>query len=238
MANVPLLLGHRGTRVDSGVPENTPEAFDTAIRSGCDGFEFDVRLTGCGRGLVCHDEVVEGVMVRQAKPHELRNYPVVGDIISRYGDRVFLDIELKVEGLERMVLELLRESPPQREYVVSSFLPEVIMELRARSAKVPLGIICDTKSQLARWQTLPIEHVIVHEKLCTEKLIKEAHAAHKGIFVWTVNHPDNMRRFADAGVDVIISDDPRLLVQTLRPEKSSDGPPSGANGKGQGAGSL
>ena len=146
---------------------------------------------------------------------------MVEDIICRYANHLFLDIELKVEGLEHLVLEALRNCPPQREYVVSSFLPEVIMELRARSGPIPLGIICDTKSQLARWPSLPVQHVIVHHKLVSEKLIEEVHAANKSIFVWTVNEPAEMRRFADVEVDAIISDDPKLLVDTLRPEKDS-----------------
>ncbi len=39
----PLLLGHRGAK--SYAPENTIEAFELALQHGCDGFEFDVRLT-------------------------------------------------------------------------------------------------------------------------------------------------------------------------------------------------
>jgi glycerophosphoryl diester phosphodiesterase len=223
MPNVPLLLGHRGTRTDSGIAENTPAAFDTCIGYGCDGFEFDVRLTGCGRGLVCHDEVAEGVVLARARADQLQGFPVVQDIICRFAKRVFLDIELKVEGLERMVLETLRTCPPQREYAVSSFLPAVLMELRARSGNVPLGIICDKKSQLAGWDKLPVQYLIVHESLLLQSLVDDVHAANKGIFVWTVNDAYEMRRLAEAGVDVIVSDNPKLLVQTLRPEKYGGG---------------
>ena len=51
----PLLLGHRGAR--RVAPENTFFAFDKALRAGCDGFEFDVRLSSDGRGVVCHDPI-------------------------------------------------------------------------------------------------------------------------------------------------------------------------------------
>jgi len=219
MAYVPVLLGHRGIRVNSQLGENTFGAFDAALQAGADGFEFDVRLTGSGRGLVCHDDVVEGVVVSRALPHELRHLPVVQDVICRYANKAFLDIELKVDGLEHLVLDALRNCPAQREYVVSSFLPEVVMELRARSARIVLGIICETKSQLARWPNLPVEGVIVHHKLVSENLVKQVHGAKKSLSVWTVNDPAEMRRFADLDVDVIISDDPKLLVETLRPKK-------------------
>ena len=218
MPNVPLLLGHRGTRVHPGIQENTVDAFDAAIAAGCDGFEFDVRLTGCGRGLVCHDETVEGVVVSHARADQLTDLPVLDNIIHSYAHRVFLDIELKVEGLEHIVLDALRNDPPPREYVVSSFLPEVIMELRARNGQIPLGIICDRKSQLAQWDKLPVGHVIVHRSLFSEQLVEEVHARNKTVFVWTVNDPEEMRRVAESGADVIISDDPKLLVHVLRPE--------------------
>jgi glycerophosphoryl diester phosphodiesterase len=219
MPNLPLLLGHRGTRVDPVVAENTLSAFDEAIQHGCDGFEFDVRLAPDGRALVCHDAIVEGIPVAQCKPADLGHLSVLEEVLKRYANRAFLDIELKVEGIEPKLLELLRNSPPERDYVVSSFLPDVIMELRARSAGIPLGVICDTQSQLARWRELPVRHVIVHQDLCSEELVKQVHAANKTVFVWTVNDPAQMRRFALAGVDVIISDNPELLVRTLRPER-------------------
>lgn len=223
MANIPLLLGHRGTRVHRGVRENTTAAFDVAIACGCDGFEFDVRCTASGRGVLCHDAVVDGVVVAKAAADQLQHLPVVEDVIRDYASRFFLDIELKVAGLEQKILGALRDFPPQRDYVVSSFLPDVIFELRSRNPRVPLGIIADTKAELANWRNLPVQYVIVQEKLCTEALIKEVHRAGRGIFVWTVNEPQRMRHFAAAEVDVVISDDPALLVHTLRPGKDGRG---------------
>ena len=51
----PLLLGHRGARGLKSIPENTLAAFDRALADGCDGFEFDVRLTADGQAVVHHD---------------------------------------------------------------------------------------------------------------------------------------------------------------------------------------
>jgi glycerophosphoryl diester phosphodiesterase len=68
---------------------------------------------------------------------------------------------------------------------------------------------------LLRWIHLPIEYVIPHHTLVAETLIRELKAAGKKILVWTVNSPAQMRRLRDWGVDGIISDDTRLLVQTL-----------------------
>jgi glycerophosphoryl diester phosphodiesterase len=215
MSDLPLLLGHRGARASTSVQENTPASFDLALEHGCDGFEFDVRLTGCGRSVVCHDPKVDGVTISQATANQLLHLPLLDDALQRYSQRAFLDIELKVPDLESKVLNSLREYRMEEGYVVSSFLPEVVMELKTRSAKVPVGVICDKPEQLALWRELTLEYVIPHYSLVTRKLVEEVHGAGKKLFTWTVNVQKAMRRFADWGVDGIISDETELLVQTF-----------------------
>lgn len=215
MSSHPLLLGHRGSRSDRSIPENTFPAFDLAFEHGCDGFEFDLRLTSCGRALVCHDAKVNGVTISRATCRELTDLPRFEDVLARYGRRGFLDIEIKVKGMETKVLDALRGAVPAATYVVSSFLPDVVLELKARSATVPVGIICERPSQLVRWRTLPADYVIVHKSLITRRLVQLVHAAGRKIFAWTVNDKKSMLRLAGWGVDGIISDKTGVLVETL-----------------------
>jgi glycerophosphoryl diester phosphodiesterase len=111
----------------------------------------------------------------------------------------------------------LREHPPERNYLISTFLPEVVMELKVRSGRVPVGIICSKASQLMAWKRLPVEYVIVHKALVTQRLVDLVQTAGKRIFAWTVNDRKSMLRLASWGVDAIISDRPRVLVNTLQP---------------------
>ena len=216
MSDLPLLLGHRGARVSTSVPENTPASFDLALKHGCDGFEFDVRLTGDGRAVLCHDPKVDGITVSQATADQLLHLPRLEEMLQRYGQRAFLNVELKVPGLESKLLNSLREYRLEEDYVVSSFLPEVLTELKTRTEKVQAGIICDKPGQLARWRETAVEYVIPHYSLVTRKLVEEAHSAGKKLFTWTVNDGKAMLRLADWGVDGIISDETELLVQTFR----------------------
>jgi glycerophosphoryl diester phosphodiesterase len=240
MRHRPLLLGHRGARVsDRRIPENTIAAFDLTLQRGCDGFEFDVRCTKDGRLLICHDPEFMGRNVaatsyeelqeqwerggvpkllyraRADIPEELVEIPCLEDVLERYRDNAFLDIELKIAGMQKAVVAALRELPPKRGYVVSSFLPEALFEVRAQDAGIPLGFICDQKKELARWTTLPVEYVMPHHKLLSARLLEELHAAGKKILVWTVNDRRDMLRFAEWGIDGIISDDPQLLASAL-----------------------
>lgn len=215
MSRPPLLLGHRGTRVSGPVAENSLAAFDLALQLGCDGFEFDVRRTACGKAVICHDEEVEGLSIAAASYAQLPQLACLTDVLSRYAGRAFLDVELKVPGLESDTLVALREHPPERGYVVSSFLPEVLLALRLRSADVTLGFICDRQKSLDCWQNLPVEYVIPKHPLITSQLVEAVHGAGKTMLTWTVNDQQTMKELAGWGVDGFISDDPQLLITTL-----------------------
>lgn len=209
-----LLLGHRGARADRSIPENTLASFDLALAQGCDGFEFDVRLACDGAAVICHDNTHGSIKIAESSASALA-LPTLREVLTCYQSTAFLDIELKVGGLEATAVKLLREFLPARGFVVSSFLPEVLLELNRLDSGLPLGLICETGEQLARWPELPVEFVIPHHKLLGKDILWQLQAAHKKILTWTVNAPADMRRLARAGVDGIISDNAKLLALTL-----------------------
>jgi glycerophosphoryl diester phosphodiesterase len=217
MANRPLLLGHRGARADKGIPENTVASFDRALADGCDGFEFDVRLTADGEAVVCHDAKLGRMKVEWSTAKELTHLPRLQDVLSRYRDS-FLDIELKVKGLERITADLFLRHKPRRGFVVSSFVPGILKGVQAQDKTIPLGLICETATQLRLWTELSLAYVIPHYDLVDADLIRKIKGAGKKIIVWTINAAADMQRFAEWGVDGIISDDTKLLCQTLAKE--------------------
>ena len=214
MSNRPLLLGHRGARAVLSIPENTLASFDRALADGCDGFEFDIRLTVDLEAVISHDAKVGRDKIERATAKEVSQLPRLRDVLQRYRDS-FLDIELKVKGLERTIVDLFLRLKPRKGCVVSSFLPGALKSLHAEDATVPLGLICETKTQLRLWNELPIHYVIPHHELVDAELIRKVKGAGKKVMVWTVNDAIAMQQFAEWGVDGIISDDTKLLVQTL-----------------------
>jgi glycerophosphoryl diester phosphodiesterase len=214
MSTRPLLLGHRGARAIKSIPENTLASFDRALADGCDGFEFDVRLTFDHEAVICHDPKAGGEKIERATAKQVSQLPRLRDVLQRYRDS-FLDIELKVKGLERTMVDLFLRHKPRRGFVVSSFLPGVLKSLHAEDPTIPLGLICETKTQLRLWSELPVEYVIPLQELVDPELIRRVKGAGKKVIVWTVNDPEDMRRFAEQGIDGIISDDTKLLVQTF-----------------------
>jgi glycerophosphoryl diester phosphodiesterase len=210
----PLVLGHRGARASRNVAENTLASFELCLQHGCDGFEFDVRRSADGRAVVCHDPVVRGMEITRTTAAVL-GLPTLDEVLRAFSARAFLDIELKVSGMESETIRLLREHPPQRGYVVSSFLPQVLVAARGFDAAVPLGFICDKAAELELWDRLPVEWIIPQLRLTDQTLIAQIHAAGKQVMVWTVNRADEIRNLTEYGVDVMVSDETELAVQVL-----------------------
>jgi glycerophosphoryl diester phosphodiesterase len=205
----PLLLGHRGARASRHIPENTLASFELCLQQACDGFEFDVRRSADGVAVVCHDPATRGRMVDQTVADDLE-LPTLKDVLRGFGARAFLDIELKVAGIEQETISLLHKFPPQKGYVISSFLPEVLTRIHEFDPDVPLGFLCEERTDLSLWEKAPVEWVIPHVSLADYALIQKCHAAGKKVMVWTVNDADGMRELLQWGVDAIITDETEM----------------------------
>ena len=211
----PLLLGHRGARAFRQIPENTLASFELCLQQGCDGFEFDVRLSADGEAVICHDATIGGMEIENRASKSLA-LPTLEDVLRQFAHRAFLDIELKVAGLGPQTLANLRKHPPQKGYVVSSFLSEVLTAIHDLDPELPLGFLCERRDQLRAWRKLPAEWVIPQFELADGELVDLVHSAGKRIMVWTVNRAGRMREFEGRGVDAIVSDETELLVRSLR----------------------
>src|SRR5260370_21142315 len=141
MLSRPLLLGHRGARALKSIPENTLASFDQALADGCDGFEFDVRLTADGQAVIVHNPQSRGIEIARATAQQLTWLQLLRDVLARYRNSAFLDIELKVPGLEPMLVNLLRKYAPGRGFAGSSFTPDFLCSVGAKSPAVPSGLI-------------------------------------------------------------------------------------------------
>lgn len=223
----PLLLGHRGCRL-TGFKESFRSAFQYALDSNCHGFEFDVRRTRDGKLICVHDPAVQQVHIGSSTYETISKHyfekklrqeseaiPCLDDVLDEFGATAFLDIELKAPGYEPAVIALLRKTPPTVGYVVSSFLPEVICRIAELAPDLQLGYLADDLGPLRAWPSMPGTYVIPRHDLLTRELVDAVHQSGRKVIIWTVNNADDMLRFADWGVDGLISDDPALLSSTV-----------------------
>jgi glycerophosphoryl diester phosphodiesterase len=134
-----LRLAHRGDwRV---APENTLAALAAAMRiPGCDGVEFDVRLSRDGVPVLLHDETLARVQHRPERVDRLDAADLAGAGVPRLDDALaalpgaWMDVELKGDAHGEAtagVLRAARGGSPS-DAVVSSFEPPTLLAMRDR----------------------------------------------------------------------------------------------------------
>ena len=113
-----LRLAHRGDW--RAAHENTLAAFAAAMAvPGCDGVEFDVRLSGDGIPVVLHDETLTRVQRRHARVDELsaaecgaHAIPTLATTLAALPPGAWLDVELKGEAHGDATADVLRAAGP------------------------------------------------------------------------------------------------------------------------------
>ena len=63
---------------------------------------------------------------------------------------------------------------------------------------------------------------MIQHRVCTERLVRQVHKSGRRVNVWTVDRPDQMRRFIAMDVDGIISNRPDLVHEALAAEGRTD----------------
>jgi glycerophosphoryl diester phosphodiesterase len=231
VSGVPGLIrvGHKGA--DHVAPGNTVGSFEAALEHGVDMIEFDVLRTRDGRLVLAHDW--EDAAGRDCLSLEEGLDHFAGEAY----DGVELDVDLKLPGYEREVVEGLRERGlTGRSLVSTQYLEslEVLGELEPglrRGWSVPKvrrdytkGALLVPAYAIARWWRLRLpgrvaslmarggcEAVMSHRLLVSRRLVQAVHGAGGQIYVWTVDDARRIRALEELGVDGVITNDPRLF---------------------------
>jgi glycerophosphoryl diester phosphodiesterase len=219
-----LIYGHRGS--PSTKPENTLPSFEEAIRAGVDGLEFDVRASSDGELVIVHDRELDRTTSGSGNVDELpfaqlravdagdgAQIPTFEEVLAFAGDRVHLDIEVKQPGTEDKILETLSRFPTIR-WALSSFDPDILTALRARSATAELapitpfaspGVVTFAKQIGARAVALMASaYDESSAKLFTDK--------HLEVIVWTVNDLAEAKRVQRLGAYGLCTDSPADII--------------------------
>lgn len=226
-ADLPLVCAHRGASAHA--QENTVAAARAAVDAGAEWVEFDVRPSGDGRLVVHHDPATrDGAVVAQTPAGELGDdAPTFADFVAACGP-LGLDIELKTDQVgidaaryvELVAGEIDRHvhASSANRIVVTSFDQDVLDLFRAHRRDIATGVLFHDRT--ASWA---IDRAIAHGhgaiapwfRLVDADLVDAAHRAGLAVATWTVNEPRDVRAAAEAGVDMIIGDDPALIIDVL-----------------------
>jgi glycerophosphoryl diester phosphodiesterase len=208
------LLGHRGAPYLA--PENTMESFHKAIEAGAAGFEFDVRRSRDGALVVIHDPRTRRPRWNVARTSSAElGLPLLEDVLRTF-HTAWLDIEIKVPGIERQVLEMVHRHLEPSRFVITSFRAGTVREVKRLSPETPAGwLFKRTLLTLPRWISAPekfalppLEYLCPHHSVLTRHLVKLARPRGLRLITWTVNTPAVFRRVRERGADVVITNFP------------------------------
>lgn len=227
----PLIrVGHKGA--DHVAPGNTPASFEAALELGVDMIEFDVMPLRDGTLVLAHDP--EDATSRTPLTLEQG----LDHFAAEAYKNVELDVDLKIPGYEREVVEGLRERGLLERSLISSTYPESLALVREldpavrRGLSVPRARRDYTEHQLLKfvaygvvlwWRSgLPAkaeralrrgecEALMVHHLLVTRQLVTRVKRAGGDLYVWTVDDAEQIAKLEALGVDAVITNDPRLF---------------------------
>ncbi len=146
------VIAHRGA---SGYHlENSFAAFDKAVALNADMIETDVQETNDGALILMHDPTVdrttfgkgriEDLTLRELGELKLRNQqkvPLLNDFLRRYGNKIPLNIELKVSGIEKKIYDLITKYNSLEHVILSSYSFSILGNLRELHEKLHLSWI-------------------------------------------------------------------------------------------------
>lgn len=151
--------------------------------------------------------------------------------VLRHVPGVPLTMDLKVGPPEApevpaAVAALLRAHRRVGDVIVGSFDQVRLDAFRALAPEIPTSATQDEVVRVwsgepvpagARIAALQVPAAYGSLEVVTPELVARAHAGGAEVHVWTVDEPAEMRRLGGLGVDGIISDRPRVLVEVLGP---------------------
>jgi len=227
-----LIIAHRG--VSGYAKENTIESFEKALVLGADMIEFDVRRTKDSVFIAYHDEMIQGHSIKdqtyegisQMVKNQGFDIPTVEEVLKWAMGKIRLDVELKEEGYEEEIIELLSGYFEEDQFVITSFNDASLRIIKERYPDIKTGLILGrgipsyhilTRFQeffpMKRCKKAKADFLVVHLKLLRVGFLQRARRSHYPVFVWTVNDEETIWRLLhDGSVYGIITDKPDLAV--------------------------
>jgi glycerophosphoryl diester phosphodiesterase len=219
----PQLIAHRGAPRER--PENTLPAFLRALELGAEGIELDVHATADGVVVVHHDPVpratppsgaLAGRRIDSLTFDELQGFsirglaliPTLAEVLAVVKGRVELYVEIKGTGIERAVVEVIRESPAPERCAVHSFDHAAVRRARELAPELRGGILFDREpvDVVGAMRAADALDVWPQFELVNESLVEAVHDAGGRVIAWTVNRPERAAALAELSVDGLCSD--------------------------------
>jgi glycerophosphoryl diester phosphodiesterase len=214
-----FVIGHRGAR--AAEPENTLRAIREGMKCA-DYVEIDTRLSKDRVPVIIHDATLDRTAdgtgpVGSYTVRELRKFdagkgekiPTLEEVCLLVTGRCGLFCEIKEQGSEEEVCNVLSHTGPNNLYIVSFHHPSI----RAARSLLPSArtglIISSTVDNLPELAVnLGVQAVLLRWNLVNLDLVLACHDRNLEVISWTLDTPDEFGEAADLGIDGLASDNP------------------------------
>jgi len=227
-----ICFAHRGAR--GYEPENTLLAFQRAIDLGANWIELDVfpvddelvvihnlRLehTTNGYGFVWKQKID---YLRSLDAGKGERIPLLSEVFDLAGNKIGINIELKWPGTAERVAKFLNEridgnTLDVKKILVSSFLHAELLAFKKLMPGIKTGALTgELPLDLARFAEI-LGAYSVHPTIefISRDFVRDAHRRGMKVFVYTVNHPEELQWMAELGVDGVFTDFPDRISRSL-----------------------
>jgi len=148
--------------------------------------------------------------------------PTLGEALEFIKERSwFINIELKGQPpascLERLLVQLETAALTVTQFAISSFDHYCLQQLKEKRPEFEYNaLIGGSEDKPQDWGDYEFEIYNANVRLIDEKQIARAQAHGCRVNLYTVNDPEQMKRFLAAGVEKIITDYPQVLSAIRR----------------------
>jgi glycerophosphoryl diester phosphodiesterase len=223
-----MIMGHRGAAALE--PENTLLSIARAMEIGVDAVEIDVRLSKDKEIIVIHDSTVDRTTngtgpvssyalkeIKKLDAGKGETIATLDEVIGLIGNKVQLVIELKEEGTERKVVELIKRNNLEDNVYVISFWHRLVRMVKEMDSCIKTGVLlvgCPVDACVATHASS--DALVMKYTFVNRKFVEIAHKEGLKVFIWNIDDRDLLKPYADMRVDGIGSNDPRVLVEYFR----------------------
>lgn len=235
------IIGHRGARGEA--PENTLGGFQYINDLGIRAVEFDVRQLKDDELVIMHDDNflrTTGIdkNIYQCSSSELQSYnqasiwldwknfevtPTLPQSLKIMQDFEHIEVEVKAVATmaeaEKLVLELQKQLHGfEQTSVITSFDLKIHQALKQQYSIFKRGLLVEEdikEHSIEQALELGCCQIGWMNSLATDEIIHATQQAHLQISVWTVNDIERAQHLQSLGIEGLITDFPKMMLQHL-----------------------
>ena len=218
-----IKIAHRGASAYE--PENTLRSFERAIELKADMIEFDVRYSLDRHLVVMHDEKVDRTtdstgLVSLKTLSELKeldagkgeSIPTVNEVIELGYGRTKFVIELKENGVEQEVVDIVNHYDLLDDAFVVSFKPHRLKMIKQLEPKLRAGLILFASlNPVGAAKNCGADVVAPFRWFVSRGLVEQARRNGLYTFTWTVDEAPKAYDLKDIGISGIVTNKPDIL---------------------------